>query len=110
MLNQFYPHLYDDINALVRFGILAGITVLLTAVNYRGVEIVGKVLYVVLLISMTPFLIMVLMGIPQVNTDRWLQTPNGETLTFNDDQFDLAQTAVISLKHIDCHFGSCLVI
>lgn len=86
--NQFYPHLYDDINALLRYGILVGITLLLSIVNYRGVEIVGKVLLVVLVISMTPFLIMVIMGIPQVNTDRWLQTPNGGTETFNDDHFD----------------------
>ncbi|KAL7495724.1 hypothetical protein ACHAWT_004020 [Skeletonema menzelii] len=92
VLNQFYPHLYDDINGLLRYGILAGITLLLTIVNYRGVEIVGKVLVIVLFISMTPFLVMVIMGIPQVNTDRWLQTPNGETQTFNDDQFDLAQS------------------
>mmetsp|Transcript_9013 Transcript_9013/g.15347 ORF Transcript_9013/g.15347 Transcript_9013/m.15347 type:complete len:538 (-) Transcript_9013:47-1660(-) len=92
VLNQFYPHLYDDINALLRYGILVGITLLLTIVNYRGVEIVGKVLLFVLVISMAPFLIMVIMGIPQVNTDRWLQTPNGETETFNDDMLDLSQS------------------
>ncbi len=90
--NQFYPHLYDDINALLRYGILVGITLSLSIVNYRGVEIVGKVLLIVLVISMTPFLIMVILGIPQVNTDRWLQTPNGRTETINDDQFgDLNQ-------------------
>lgn len=92
VLNQFYPHLYDEINALLRYGILFGITLLLTIVNYRGLEIVGKVLIVLLVISMAPFLIMVIMGIPQVNTDRWLQTPNGQVQTFNDDQLDPNET------------------
>lgn len=91
VLNQFYPHLYDEINGLLRYGILVGITLLLTIVNYRGLELVGRVLIFLLVISLAPFLIMVIMGIPQVNTDRWLQTPNGEILTFNDDQLDLNQ-------------------
>jgi amino acid transporter len=93
VLNQFYPNLYDEINALLRYGILFGITLLLTIVNYRGLEIVGKVLVFLLVMSMAPFLIMVIMGIPQVNTDRWLQTPNGQVQTFNDDhQLDLDHT------------------
>ncbi|KAL7449811.1 hypothetical protein ACHAWC_001825 [Mediolabrus comicus] len=91
VLNQFYPHLYEDINGLLRYGILVGITLLLTFVNYRGLEIVGKVLILLLVISMVPFFLMVVMGIPQVNTERWLQTPNGEVMTFNDDQLDLSQ-------------------
>lgn len=91
VLNQFYPHLYEDINGLLRYGILVGITLLLTFVNYRGLEIVGKVLILLLVISMAPFFLMVVIGIPQVNTERWLQTPNGEVMTFNDDQLDLSQ-------------------
>jgi amino acid transporter len=88
VLNQFYPHLYEDVNALLRYGILVGITFLLTYVNYRGLEIVGKVFIILLVISMTPFLIMVLIGISKVNPERWTQTPNGEMQSFNDDQLD----------------------
>lgn len=64
---QFLPHIdeHDPAHRAARYGILAGITVLLTFVNYRGLHVVGKATLLIFFVSMAPFLMMVIIGIPK---------------------------------------------
>ncbi|KAL7552239.1 hypothetical protein ACHAWF_015461 [Thalassiosira exigua] len=74
-----------DHNLLLRFVILAGITLVLALVNYRGLDIVGKVSTLIFLLAMTPFVLMVIIGTRTVDPQKWLQTPTGQELIFDDD-------------------------
>lgn len=84
--DQFFPELSStDHNIFVHWGILAGITLLLTIVNYFGLDVVGKASTLIFFLSMAPFVLMVIMGIPKVDPQKWLQTPTGEDEVFDDD-------------------------
>lgn len=61
--DQFVPNISE--NWAVHYGILAGITVILTYVNYRGLEVVGKVSVLMFFVAMTPFVLLVIIGIPK---------------------------------------------
>ena len=47
------------------YAILATITLLLAYGNYRGLDVVGRIVVVIFFVTMTPFLLMVVMGIPK---------------------------------------------
>ncbi|KAL7534500.1 hypothetical protein ACHAXR_005916 [Thalassiosira sp. AJA248-18] len=101
--NQFLPEISDtESNAFLHYGILAGITLLLAFVNYRGLDIVGKASVLIFFVSMVPFVLMVIIGIPKgkffvaifyrhkrycssFDPNKWLQTPDGEVEIFDDD-------------------------
>ena len=69
--------------------ILASISVVLAYVNFRGLDVVGKASVLIFFISMAPFFLMVVIGIPKVDTSKWLQTPpTGEVEVFDDDALD----------------------
>lgn len=83
---QFFPHVSDtDSNAFLQYGILAGITVVLTLVNYLGLHVVGKASVLIFFVSMAPFVLMVIIGIPKVDPSKWMQTPIHEVEVFDDD-------------------------
>lgn len=64
--SQYFPHMEaTDHNVFLRYGILLGITLVLAFVNYRGLEVVGKASVLIFVVSMVPFLLMVLIGIPK---------------------------------------------
>lgn len=65
----------DEIDPFVRFMLLASTTTLLGYLNWKGLHIVGNMAIVIGLISMSPFLIMVLIGIFKVDTSRWFEVP-----------------------------------
>jgi amino acid transporter len=58
-----------------RFSLIAAITVVLSLLNYRGLEIVGNASLVVCIIAMSPFVLMTIIGAPQVVPSRWFQMP-----------------------------------
>lgn len=58
-----------------RFAIIMLLTVSLTYLNYRGLEIVGKLLIIICIVSMFPFLLFCLIGLFKVNPKRLLVTP-----------------------------------
>ena len=63
---QFFPHKLDpESNEYMHYGILVGITVVLTLVNYLGLDVVGKASVLMMLVSLAPFLLMVIIGIPK---------------------------------------------
>jgi amino acid transporter len=98
--NAIYPTLFleyvtsvvgwdkDEFSGWRRFGLVAGITICLSMLNYTGLEIVGKASLLVCVIAMSPFILMTIIGAPRVVPSRWLQMPeppaNGTEL-FDDD-------------------------
>jgi amino acid transporter len=78
----------QDISIWHRFILIAVITVILSLLNYRGLEIVGNASLLVCMIAMSPFVLMTIIGAPQVVPSRWFQMPepieNHETDLFDD--------------------------
>ena len=102
--NAIYPTLFmeyvasvagwdkDDFGGMARFVSLTCITILLAMLNYAGLEFVGNTSLVICVIAMSPFVIMTIVGAPQVVPSRWFQLPETETeltdlqsSTFDDD-------------------------
>lgn len=74
-------------DSAVRFLLCIVFTVLLSMLNFLGLEFVGNVSMVVCVISMSPFIILFLLGLPKVDPSRWLALPdaNGPSPTTQDD-------------------------
>eukprot|EP01082_Thalassiosira_pseudonana_P005981 g5539.t1_g5540.t1 g5539_g5540 MERGED: g5539.t1 contig2:736799-741536(+) len=85
--NAIYPTLFleyftsvagwdkENFGGWNRFGLIASITICLSLLNYKGLEIVGKASLVVCIIAMSPFVLMTIIGAPQVVPSRWFQMP-----------------------------------
>ena len=87
--NAIYPSLFlhyvmssfssaeDDepLSNSLRFFFTIIMTLILAWVNYRGLEIVGTLSTVVCVVSMSPFVIMCLIGMFKVEPSRWFQLP-----------------------------------
>ncbi len=78
---------FDD--GFARFAFVSILSILLGLLNYRGLEIVGNASIVVCVIAMSPFIIMIVIGIPQVDPRRWLQLPDCNITMFVDDDFTI---------------------
>jgi len=76
-----------DLHGIRRFLIVSGTAIVLAGVNYLGLEIVGTATVVVAVLAMSPFLIMCILGIPQIDPSKWLQRPEDEPPEelFDDD-------------------------
>ncbi len=72
-------------NGYARFSFISVLSILLGLLNYRGLEIVGNASVVVCVIAMSPFVIMVILGIPKIDPSRWLQLPDCNVTMFSDD-------------------------
>ena len=98
--NAIYPTLFleyvtsvvgwdkDEFSGWTRFGLVAGISICLSMLNYTGLEIVGKASLLVCVIAMSPFVLMTIIGAPRVVPSRWLQMPEPPqdgTDLFDDD-------------------------
>ena len=70
----------------MKFAFVSILSVLLGLLNYRGLEIVGNASIVVCIISMSPFLIMIVLGIPKIDPSRWLQLPDCNITMYLDDE------------------------
>lgn len=53
----------SEVDPLTRYGAVLGLAILLTAVNYRGLDFVGKASTLMFVLTMSPFLIMVVVGL-----------------------------------------------
>ncbi|KAG7355864.1 amino acid permease [Nitzschia inconspicua] len=85
--NAIYPVLFldyaiqmwssaDELNSVVRLILIGVVSVFLGFLNWLGLEIVGKMSLIIGILSMSPFVIMVLVGVFQLDPQRWLQTPS----------------------------------
>ena len=85
---QFFPTVTTTDNIFLHYIILACISIVLAFVNYRGLDVVGKASVLIFFVSMAPFLLLVIIGIPKVDPSRWLETPTGDVEVFDDDSLD----------------------
>ena len=66
IMSQFYPDKGEsEVNPLIRYGFMLLLVVLMTLVNYRGLDFVGKASISIYIISMSAFLVMTAIGIPK---------------------------------------------
>jgi len=65
----------SDDTSFLRLSFIVAITLALTYLNYRGLDIVGSVAIAICVLSLFPFLVFCLVGLPQVQPQRWLQMP-----------------------------------
>ena len=94
-----YIHSEDFFNTdLVRFTFTVGLTIVLSTINYSGLHIVGNLSIVISIISMSPFVIMVILAIPKIDTNRWTVMPIQEVET-DDDGVGLIPTPLFSGVH-----------
>lgn len=85
--NAIYPVLFldyllsamhkseDSVNPFLRFFFLSTASIMLAYVNWKGLPLVGKMATWICFIAMSPFLVMIIVGGPKVNTDRWFEMP-----------------------------------
>lgn len=71
---------------MTRFVFTVAITAVLSAINYTGLELVGNLSMVVCVISMSPFIIMCIFAIPQLDVNRWFIMPDPNLSDLNLDQ------------------------
>lgn len=60
-----------------RMSLILFITLTLTALNYRGLDVVGNVVMFICFCALFPFLLFVICGLPSVEPSRWLISPPG---------------------------------
>jgi amino acid transporter len=68
---------------IIRFVFTAGITIILSLINYSGLDIVGNLSIVICIVSMSPFIIMVLLSLPTIDPKRWFVLPD-PSVRFDD--------------------------
>ena len=85
--NAIYPTLFleylfnifnegpQQINVLLRFFLVSILSTILAGVNYTGPKIVGTASLWICIISMAPFVIFCIMGLPHIEPSKWLQLP-----------------------------------
>jgi amino acid transporter len=62
---------------MARWSFIVIVIALLTYLNYRGLDIVGKMAIVICLLSLLPFVAFCIVGAAQVKPERWLRGPEG---------------------------------
>jgi hypothetical protein len=66
ILTQFFPDAQStDENVIEHYALLVCFTLAFAYVNYKGLGVVGPLVIVIFFVSMTPFLLMVVIGLPQ---------------------------------------------
>mmetsp|Transcript_30359 Transcript_30359/g.71601 ORF Transcript_30359/g.71601 Transcript_30359/m.71601 type:complete len:414 (+) Transcript_30359:1044-2285(+) len=104
-LLQIVGHKSDDgtdselMTPAVRFCLLSSTSILLAYVNWRGLALVGKMSIFICVLSLSPFVVLMIVGSFKVDPSRWLELPNASgvhnstALSVNDDNDDETDTA-----------------
>ena len=71
----------EILSPILRFSFLAGTTILLAYVNWRGLDLVGQMSSLICVLSMTPFLILIVVGSSKLDPSRWFVLPETEIAT-----------------------------
>jgi amino acid transporter len=66
---------HDLDESIFRWCFLIALTIALTCLNYRGLDVVGNVAIVICIVSLLPFLVFCIYLIPSVQPSRWLIGP-----------------------------------
>jgi amino acid transporter len=89
----------DKINHGVRFFLIAGTSTLLAYVNWLGLSVVGNMSILICILSMSPFLIMSIIGFFQLDVGQWFEMPETEMdggEFWGDDMTNTTSTASMS--------------
>lgn len=70
---------------MTRFLLLSSTSIILAIINYMGLEIVGSMSMVICLVSLSPFLILCVAGIPKVDPQRWFETTTGDEIEMDEN-------------------------
>ena len=64
-MSQFFPSDKgaSEVNPLARYGACLSLAVILSLINYRGLNYVGKASTLMYMLTMSPFIIMVVVGL-----------------------------------------------
>ena len=73
------------ISPVLRFCLVTSMTIGLAYVNWRGLDLVGKLSVLICVLAMSPFVILVVAGSFKVDPSRWWELPNQESSTMDDD-------------------------
>lgn len=68
----------DESASMMRFALITAISVGLAYLNWLGLELVGDMNMAVCVMSMSPFVLFVLLGAPQVDPQRWFRLPTDD--------------------------------
>jgi amino acid transporter len=75
-----------NLNPVLRFCLLTGTSLVLSYINWLGLPIVGRMSVIICCVAMSPFLLLTIIGIFQVDPNRWWTRPNEiDPSTMNDD-------------------------
>jgi len=69
----------QKLDPTLRFVLLSMTSIILAYVNWRGLPMVGKMSVAICVISMSPFIIMMLVGAFKVDPSRWFERPVQDT-------------------------------
>ena len=97
--NAIYPVLFLDyllqnigtngdpatMGPVLRFGLIASTTIGLAYVNWRGLDLVGKLSVLICFLAMSPFVILVIVGAFKVDPSRWWEGRDDGTHDVMDD-------------------------
>ena len=72
---QIWSSQAGNISPTIRFLLLASTSTFLAYINYLGLKVVANMSIVICILSMSPFIIMTLIGIFQIDPQRWLVMP-----------------------------------
>ena len=97
--NAIYPVLFLDyvmqlgfsaqiheMNPFLRFSLLSSTSILLGYLNWRGLHIVGNMSIVIGILSMAPFVAMVLIGLFKLDTSRWFEIPEPSVIAGGESE------------------------
>jgi len=94
--NAIYPILFleyllpefsdasDDISPYYRTTFMILVNIALTYINYRGLKVVGTLASVVAVLSLSPFILMCLIGVFKLNSERLFKSPDNMTCLASD--------------------------
>jgi amino acid transporter len=74
-LLQYLNNDGEEVNKVLRFCFLAMTSISLGYINWLGLPLVGKMSVTICLIAMSPFIILILVGMWKVDPSRWLELP-----------------------------------
>jgi amino acid transporter len=78
----------ENVHPMLRFTLLSSLSIGLAYINWLGLKVVGTMSIAICILSMSPFIIMGLIGAFQVDPQRWLERPesNGSDAGWDGDK------------------------
>lgn len=74
----------SSLNPVLRLMAITITTILLSYVNWLGLNLVGKMSVIICCFAMSPFLVLCIVGVFKIQPSRWLQLPQADTTAGED--------------------------